>query len=366
MKKNIYFFIVGVLAALFAAGCSELKNENQATQSKATIHEKGFADTTSNEFHGKYLSASNYNYKNCQSCHGEKFDGGISNHSCYKCHSIIHDKSFADSTSQNFHSIYLKKNNYDVNSCQSCHGTLFDGKGVTSKSCLTCHKVVHDKSFGIYGSGNYHTKYIRQNQYDILSCQSCHGQKYDGAGVKEKSCLTCHNKQDGPENCGTCHSAVKATAWKGLFGKNNIGVHQSHMNTEIACNSCHIIPVRLLSNGHLGSDNKAEVKFDTITYIANNQIYNSNNQTCSNTYCHGNFKGGNGNVSVTWTDGSGNAAKCGSCHGDVTKTTLEEKAFPKTGHPNIGSMKCNQCHSRTVDANMNIISNVYHVNGKVD
>jgi len=265
MKKNIYFFIVGVLAALFIAGCSDLQNEKAPTQTVAKIH-------------------------------GE---------------------NFADATSQNSHKVYL-----------------------------------------------------REHQWNLQTCKQCHGSSYNG-GTANVSCLSCHNKPSGPENCVTCHGGVNAAPPEDLSGNivrssRGVGAHQAHLSNGVSCNSCHVVPAAFTSEGHLGSDGKAEVRFDTVTFFGTNQIYNSTNGTCSNNYCHGNFKNGNGNVTVTWTDETGNAAQCGTCHGDVTKTTLEEKAFPKTGHPNIGTTKCNQCHGRTVDANMNIISTTYHINGKVD
>ncbi|MER3525173.1 MAG: hypothetical protein C4326_14280 [Ignavibacteria bacterium] len=100
-----------------------------------------------------------------------------------------------------------------------------------------------------------------------------------------------------------------------------------------------------------------------------NPAYDANTLSCASTYCHGNFKNGNPNLVPTWTDTTGAAMACGTCHGDVTKPTLAEKALPKTSaqggtHPN--SLACSSCHADVVDANARIINPVKHVNGKLN
>jgi predicted CxxxxCH...CXXCH cytochrome family protein len=237
---------------------------------------------------------------------------------------------------------------------------------------------VHGEGFTNPASENFHAVYIRSNNYDIQTCKTCHGPTYSG-GTSGQSCNTCHSKPGGPENCTVCHGSVNAAPPKDLSDNSSpssrsVGAHQKHLlggiiGAPVACKECHAVPSQLLSAGHLDASLHAEVNFDSTTkFFRSNAQYisGSTNGTCSNTYCHGNFNGGNQNVTMTWSDTSASATACGTCHGDVTKSTLAEKAFPKSGHPEIGTAACVQCHAAVINANMAIINPSRHINGGID
>lgn len=235
---------------------------------------------------------------------------------------------------------------------------------------------VHGEGFANPASNNFHAAYIRNNNYDLQMCKSCHGSTYTG-GTSGQSCNTCHNKQGGPENCTVCHGSVNAAPPKDLSGNisptfRGVGAHQKHvlggiLGAPVACKECHVVPTELNSSGHIDGTPHAELRFDSASvFFRSNAQYNASNVSCNNTYCHGNFNGGNQNATIAWNDTAASAVACGTCHGDVTKATLAEKAFPKTGHPAIGSSNCNQCHSRTVNASLAIIDPSRHMNGVVD
>lgn len=235
---------------------------------------------------------------------------------------------------------------------------------------------LHGVGFKDTTSTNFHGIAIRAQKqpWNVQGCRSCHGLRYDG-GTAGQSCLTCHNKPNGPENCATCHGGANTAPWRDLSGNTqrtikSVGAHQAHLvggltGAAVGCNVCHTVSEAAPYAGHF--DNGAtQGKFDTTTvFYRSNASYTSSTATCSNTYCHGNFSGGN-NLTMSWTDTSSTVVACGTCHGDVTKTTLEEKAFPKNNHPAIGTAKCSQCHSSVVDANLNFTSKSRHINGAVN
>ncbi len=234
---------------------------------------------------------------------------------------------------------------------------------------------VHGVGFADPASSNFHSTYIQSKNYNIQQCQQCHGSNYAG-GTSGKSCLTCHTKQGGPENCTLCHGSVNAAPPKDLSGNTNptvrgVGAHQKHLlssfGAAVACTECHNVPSRVTDPGHITNSLHAAVRFDSTSNIfRSNAAYDAANITCTNTYCHGNFKGGNQNRTMVWTDTSAAAVACGTCHGDATKATLAEKAFPVSGHPSIGLLKCYQCHGNVVDSTMAIINPSRHINGKID
>jgi predicted CxxxxCH...CXXCH cytochrome family protein len=235
---------------------------------------------------------------------------------------------------------------------------------------------LHGVGFRDTTSTNFHGIAIRAQKqpWNVQVCRSCHGLRYDG-GTAGQSCLTCHNKPNGPENCTTCHGGANAAPWRDLSGNTqptikSVGAHQAHLvggsiGADVDCNVCHTVSEAAPDAGHF--DNGAtQGKFDTTTvFYRSGASYNSSTATCSNTYCHGNFSGGN-HLTISWTDTSSAAGACGTCHGDVTKTTLEEKALPKNNHPAVGTAKCNQCHSSVVDSNLNFTGKSRHINGAVN
>ncbi len=236
---------------------------------------------------------------------------------------------------------------------------------------------IHGEGFKDPTSANFHAKYIQTKNYDIQLCQTCHGSDYSG-GTTGQSCNTsaCHNKAAGPENCTTCHGSVNAAPPKDLTGNvsptfRGVGAHQKHLlsgtlHAAIACNECHKVPTAVLSPGHIDATSRAEIRFDTTSaFFVSTASYNATNVSCANTYCHGNFSGGN-NLSVTWNDTSSTVAECGSCHGDVTKTG-KAKIFPKTGHTSAAvTADCSTCHAAVINSSLAIIDPSKHVNGRIN
>ena len=240
---------------------------------------------------------------------------------------------------------------------------------------------VHGKGFTDVSSANFHGKFIQTKNYDLQLCQTCHGADYTG-GTTSQTCMTCHFKSGGPENCGTCHgnSNTNPAPPKGLYGSTlNVGAHQKHIlgsslvGAAVSCNECHFVPTAVKNPGHIDGDGRAEVWFNANSvFHTSAAAYSSSNGTCANTYCHGNFKGGN-NVTVTWNDASTTVAECGTCHGDVTQSdpdpvvNLKKKAFPKTGHTFVlVTADCSSCHREVVNASMIIIDPSKHVNGTIN
>lgn len=244
---------------------------------------------------------------------------------------------------------------------------------------------VHPDGWTTPASANFHGNDIRNQGWDMKSCQTCHGSRFDG-GISQTSCNTCHNKPAGPENCATCHGTVNAAPPRDLSGNTArtaraVGAHQIHLlvgaiSTNTPCTECHSVPSSVSSSGHIdpiGVNTPADVRF-TGSYLPHPTpapTFDPQTLKCSNTYCHGNFRNGN-SFSPVWNDVSGTQAACGTCHGDVTKPTLAERAMPKTTaqggtHPAVDlvSSPCVRCHEAVVDASMKIINTNKHINGKI-
>lgn len=242
-------------------------------------------------------------------------------------------------------------------------------------------------------SPNWHGDLIREKNWDMNECRQCHGGNYNG-GLVEVSCLKCHNEPAGPENCATCHGSDNNPAppddIDGNENSERVGSHQVHLNggnlgKSVSCASCHIVPAKLYTEGHVDSDLPAEVTMTGyLPSLATNdpsaELYNPGlplfapdpeydfgNKTCANTYCHGYFKNGNLDNSPGWNDPD--AAACGTCHGNPTAATLFEKALPGGAHPQIQppptGLNCSFCHGGTIDDQMKINPSK-HIDGKLN
>lgn len=141
MKYKITYTVLAVLTGLYIAGCSELKSD--LPQAPVTyFHGEGVFNKQSDQFHGKMVADSPDGLVECKSCHGVDFSGGITDVSCKSanCHPTIdvHQQGIVDTTSQNFHGKFMPSVGWDITKCADCHNSDFSG-GLASPSCLTCH-----------------------------------------------------------------------------------------------------------------------------------------------------------------------------------------------------------------------------------
>lgn len=351
---------------------------------KTYPHSSGWMTSGNSNFHGTYLKANSYTNTECKACHGTNFDGGTSGKSCLTCHNTYpHLTGWMNPSSSAFHGASLKSVNWNTSSCQKCHGTDLKG-GTSNKSCFTCHPSYPHPSGYINPSAiSFHGNDIRSLNWSMTSCRSCHGADYAG-GKTEKTCRTCHSKSAGPEDCSTCHgSAENAAPPRDLSKRTSttlqtVGAHQAHVKTGIysgamACTECHKVPNSVYVTSHLDTGPPAEIIFDgplgkLSSGATQSPTYNTQTITCSNTFCHGNFKLRRDsspfpyfysdsvmvgfNKSVNWTKGTSEAV-CGSCHG-----------LPPTGHIAASVSECGNCHSGVITSSG--LDKTKHINGKID
>jgi len=388
--KYILAYLLTIVLTVYFAGCSELNTEIPQAPDIST-HGEGSLSASHPNFHGNYLSKENWDFKNCQQCHASDFQGGITGISCTNCHNSIavHKDSLNNVASPNFHGKSMAANNWDLNQCQQCHSTNFEGSPI-SPSCLTCHPSinVHREGINDPASENFHGKFIASNSWDLMQCRQCHAADYSG-GFVSSSCLTCHTQKDGPEACNTCHGDFsdpsKIAPPTDISGNTSttiksVGAHSKHLldNTlgnKVSCGSCHQTPQSVYDAGHMDSQLPAEVllKETATLFGASDASYNDNSATCSNTYCHGNFVFYKDSAvttnqfayasdrmigisnAVDWTKIDGTQIQCGTCHG-----------LPPEGHIQVPLNACYQCHRDVIDKQGNIIDKNKHINGVKD
>ena len=386
---------LGIIGLVLFSSCSKLKENAEVTAPKLTVHSAEFErDTTSKEFHAVVLKSSDWNLSQCAQCHGLDYKGGRAEKSCFTCHPAFpHPKGFADPPSPEFHGKSLKSTNWNLAPCASCHGSDWLGGRYGITSCYTCHNSFpHVPGWKLVSSSRFHGKFLADHQWQLQACQVCHGTDYQG-GNTGISCSGsgCHVNRT-PEACNTCHGnfsgAINDTlSWappRDLAGNTSetnpgVGAHQAHLRTGdirigVKCNECHIVPQPqdVLSPRHL-TPVSVVVFDDTLskhaTAIVPNPQWNPSSLTCTSVYCHGDFQfskaasrysfaykdsvmQGN-NASPIWN--GRDQAECGSCH-DI----------PPKGHIDQPISACANCHGDVVNSSGEIVNKTKHINGKIN
>lgn len=259
----------------------------------------------------------------------------------------------------------------------------------------------HDAEWVNKLSPKFHGATIRNANWDMRSCKTCHGPQYNG-GTSNVSCSTCHTASGGVENCATCHGSTNPAPPRDLSGNTartarGVGAHQVHVvgspiATFLFCNDCHVVPGPVYAPGHIDDTPNAEVVMNNplartrtnrgtdFPLVPGGEIiptpaYDPTALSCASTYCHGNFKNGNRTFAPVWNDASGSQMACGTCHGNVNATTTYRKALPKTiaeggTHPDpSGTTTCataTACHVGVIDANFRFPDPSKHINGKLN
>jgi len=250
--------------------------------------------------------------------------------------------------------------------------------------------LVHGEGAITKASDNFHGQWLRKRNWDLAVCAECHGSNYAG-GTVNVSCLKCHTEDNGPEACNTCHGDFSdLTNIAPPQGTNNetsttaaaVGAHQVHLygitiSENVACSECHSVPAQFASAGHIDETARAEVifgEYENYNDSVGTPKYNFENNTCENSYCHGNFKFdvpsgvpiyGN-NFAPKWNVVDGSQAKCGTCHGEIDADGALVTPLPN-GHPGEFTLtQCWNCHYRVVNAEGDIIDKTLHINGERD
>jgi predicted CxxxxCH...CXXCH cytochrome family protein len=239
-----------------------------------------------------------------------------------------HAASWMDKANAGFHAFSA---NADLAACQGCHGTNLDGVGGSATtSCATCH------------GASWKT-----------NCTMCHGGTANATGAPPKAIW---GQAGDPLRGGGTADPVRA----GAHGKH---VTDGGVAKAFACDVCHVKPSSATSPGHLDGP-AATVLFAGVSLTGGvAPIWNRASATCSATYCHGGYTGGNSATPV-WTQLDGTWSRCGSCHGLPPGT-----GYPIGGpsahefHTTNRQVACARCHSGYT---ITTIDPAQHVNGTKD
>ena len=287
--------------------------------------------------------------------------------------------------------------------CTTCHSTHQYWNGsfqpgqngyMIRSSIITPNSGVKRVSFyamsGANSLGNDYTPHTSV-------CEVCHTRTayhnntsaHDTHYVGSK-CTLCHNHQYGFGSKGTCSSCHgnPPTSQQLLVGRSLKNGYPPTGETSAGMHAFHAYSTKVYSTNSVGypcgychrggmsdtglTDRIIEIKFsdfnlytsgsfDGFTPISGYTFSAGNTtggtQSCSNTYCHGNFYGGNKTNKPVWTNAATGA--CGTCHATAPPALLDHSVHLTA--PWGPKASCDDCHG----ANSSIGRNVGHVGGFV-
>lgn len=311
MRKYLWLLFIGLLAFCLSQ-CSKLKDElpTRPKDDDTGLHETGWLDTLSTNFHGKYLRAHGWDLASCQKCHGTDYNGGSSGSSCLK--SGCHTGSPESCTT--CHGGALNQTGAPPKDIDNHYQTKFKGVGAHTAhvadphwgrayDCTECHykpKQLNDVQhidtdlpaeivWGVFSKLDNLSPIYKDS-----SCANvyCHGASLSDGALKNPSWT-----QSEKLSCNACHGLPPGS-----------GAHKKHTEKlQLDCNACH--------DGYLkNSTVKLELHIDGKRDVQMNASYGGTyaNGVCSNVSCHG-------NKSPNWKSQSEFA--CTSCHGGADNTT---------------------------------------------
>lgn len=291
-----------LFAFLLTCLCGGCVKKNDYNPASPKYHQDGFNIKTSSSYHG---ATANYHNPECFACHPST-EGSLAMTTCVVCHG----PSKARNCSQCHPAEVLSDASHPSHSgemdCDGCHpgyrlsdstiapDSHLDGSLDISLSatmlCTRCHKTLTDSAKIFWASGLEWPRFSSAN-----GCNACHG--FSPSRFKDAHAAHLDTGGTAIAQCDRCHG--------GYNRADSTYASPPHMNDTI----------------------------DVRTPLYGG-VFSSRDSTCANTYCHGNFPGGDKRT-VAW---SGPGMKCGDCHG------LPPNTGAHRSHADSAKFDCKVCH----------------------
>lgn len=361
---------------------SDKNNLNDGLRSLAAAKAASLDQAAGGEYPGIYL---------CLDCHG----GTTSSPSWTTQPGHQAEKIRTHSTREMAAAGYATKYPGFVVQCTTCHDTHdgWTGSFQTGKNGYMVMANIQTPNSGtravvftaMSGPGSMGTN---TSPYNAV-CEVCHTQtayhKNTGAPAHNdgKNCTQCHSHSGGFAGigCNACHGdppvsyatlvGRSANPGSAPTGATTPGMHAFHTLSTAGggyqCYVCHAGGMttstgsnKIINIGFSAFGVSTSGTFDGFSPISG-YTFSARNTTggtlqCRNTYCHGNFSGGNTGNAPVWNDRATGA--CGTCH---ATTTLPDHATHLTAAWGPKA-SCDDCHP----AGSSTGSHSTHVNGKID
>jgi predicted CxxxxCH...CXXCH cytochrome family protein len=263
MKHQHILVLISLSLTVLFVSCSDLKRDlPTATSSGVQVHNAGWIDESSANFHGKAIQGNGWNTSDCKSCHGPDYSGGTSGKSCLLCHNqaggpencrtchggnnAAPPKDLAGNTNSprvGAHQAHLLADSvFAAVSCNECHtvpSTLASAGHIdlTGRAEVLFNGSVVKSSFGSHAGTA-----TRSYSYTSFRCDNiyCHGYFPNGNNASPV-----WNDVTGQyKACGSCHGDTsQSTIGLRALPKTRLngGTHLSQQDNSniLQCYRCH-------------------------------------------------------------------------------------------------------------------------------
>ncbi|MBX2859397.1 MAG: CxxxxCH/CxxCH domain-containing protein [Cellvibrionaceae bacterium] len=195
------------------------------------------------------------------------------------------------------------------------------------------------------------------------NCTSCHGEDLTG-GIGD-SCDNCHGPGGTPStawrtDCTFCHGGSENSTGApphDLGGEEidlSFAAHTAHVESNfsspIACTQCHADHSDVLSPNHAFDNSAGRAETDFSQGISPATVFNDEQLSCSNSYCHGDGLSDSGTASI------GDTMNCQTCHREASLGSGHRIHLP------LSDITCDECHVRVSLDGQSLVDPSLHIN----
>ncbi len=204
-------------------------------------------------------------FKNCSSCHKDEHNNNLGPN-CKECHN---ETSFTDlgglSKFNHAKTLFPLKGKHKQVTCKECHQLLTatpqnvfqDRKGVLTDQCVTCHKDVHEGSFGTNCAechtetgfrkvqnmdefDHSRTKFALRGKHETVDCKKCHKTASMTDPLPHDHCANCHTDYHEAQfaNYGVVPDCIVCHTVEG-FAESTFTIEE-HSRTKFALDGAHL------------------------------------------------------------------------------------------------------------------------------
>ncbi len=265
MKYYVLNFLVAIFLGIIIQGCSDLQTDIPPAEKKISVHQDGFVNKSSANFHGTLLKQSNWDMHPCQECHAADYSRVLNGVSCLTCHTSKGGPEACNTCHGDFsdpthiappRAIDGETSTTSVNvGAHTNH--MFASKLGSPTPCESCHKVPNS----VYAEG--HLNPPAGSLLTFSGRATSHGATDASFSSSNSSCSNtyCHgnfsySKASAPSED---QFAFIDTAMVGI--SNTVYWTKDLDASQIKCGSCHALPPK----GHLGYQ---DPRYDLTTCVS--------------------------------------------------------------------------------------------------
>jgi len=251
MRRYLTYFSIVIITAIIIGSCSDLQTNIPQKPTDLNIHKEGITTLNSPNFHGDLVKGNNWSFALCQQCHASDLKGGITDKSCFTCHTQTDGPKSCNTCHGNFNNpdriAPPRDTNGDILTTSKGVGAhfshLYDNDLTENVKCENCHSVPQNFD----SPGHVDSKLPAELNFTGLAVQGIASNANYNNSTTSCSNTYCHGNFEIKKSEALPEHQYIFTSDK-IVGLNKTVNWTKVDETQAECGSCHDIP----PEGHLG------------------------------------------------------------------------------------------------------------------